>query len=281
MATAESRNRVAKPQLRTDWWSTLLISIFIALCVTSVLPRASSSTELNVGDQALKNSLSSRYGPTKFSTNLEEWIIRDYFQDRRDGVFIDVGAYQWREASNTYVLERDLGWSGLAVDALSDYAEGYRIHRPRTRYVTAFVGDIDGNEQTLYFTDKDPRVSSVSRAFTSLFGEPTRTVQTRTARLDTLLEEAGIEKVDLLTMDIELSEPTALRGLSLERYAPQLVCIEAHTPVRAFILDYFARRGYVVVGKYLRIDGKNLYFRKLPQDPPAVPAASAESEHDH
>jgi hypothetical protein len=42
-----------------------------------------------------------------------------------------------------------------------------------------------------------------------------------------------------------------------------LVCIEAHPEVRQEILDYFARNGYVVVGKYLRADIWNLYFTPL------------------
>jgi hypothetical protein len=41
------------------------------------------------------------------------------------------------------------------------------------------------------------------------------------------------------------------------------VCIEAHSEVRQQILDYFARNGYVIVGKYLPADEHNLYFMPL------------------
>ena len=44
---------------------------------------------------------------------------------------------------------------------------------------------------------------------------------------------------------------------------PALVCVEAHPDVRQEILDYFTRHGYTVVGKYLRMDPKNLYFSPL------------------
>jgi hypothetical protein len=61
-------------------------------------------------------------------------------------------------------------------------------------------------------------------------------------------------------MDIELGEPAALAGFSLEKYRPRLACIEAHPKVRQQVLNYFAQRGYVVVGKYWRADAHNFWF---------------------
>jgi hypothetical protein len=87
-----------------------------------------------------------------------------------------------------------------------------------------------------------------------------RKIEAATITLDDLLSSQGIERVDFLSMDIELHEPQALAGFNLQKYQPALVCIEAHPQVRQQILDYFAARGYVVVGKYLRADPQNLWF---------------------
>ena len=75
-----------------------------------------------------------------------------------------------------------------------------------------------------------------------------------------VLDQAGIASLDFASIDIELHEPQALAGFDIQKYTPALVCIEAHPEVRQAILDYFHERGYVVVGKYLRMDPKNLYF---------------------
>jgi hypothetical protein len=77
------------------------------------------------------------------------------------------------------------------------------------------------------------------------------------------LTQEGITKIDFLSMDIELAEPKALAGFEISRFRPELVCIEAHEEVRQALLDYFARNGYVAVGKYLRADTQNLYFTPL------------------
>ena len=50
----------------------------------------------------------------------EELIIRDFFQDRRGGFFLDVGAADPDVNNTTYYLEKNLGWSGIGVDALPD-----------------------------------------------------------------------------------------------------------------------------------------------------------------
>jgi hypothetical protein len=44
--------------------------------------------------------------------------------------------------------------------------------------------------------------------------------------------------------------------------------------VRQQILDYFARSGYVIVGKYLPADEHNLYFKPLDATAPAAAAAA-------
>jgi FkbM family methyltransferase len=197
------------------------------------------------------------------SRNFEEWIIRDYFQDRSNGIFLDVGANDYRDENNTYYLETKLGWSGVAIDALEEFAPGYREHRKRTQFFALFVSDAANGAAQFFVPEKNKLVASVSREFTEQEGTPgiPRTVPTTT--LDAVLAKAGISRVDFLSMDIELSEPKALAGFDIDRFHPALACVEGHPEVRQQILDYFARHRYTMVGKYLRSDPKNLYFKPL------------------
>jgi hypothetical protein len=72
-----------------------------------------------------------------------------------------------------------------------------------------------------------------------------------------------VQRIDFMSMDIETWEPKALAGFDIDRFKPQLVCIEVHEEVRQQIIDYFARHRYVVVGKYLRADPVNLYYTPM------------------
>jgi FkbM family methyltransferase len=205
-----------------------------------------------------------KYGSQKrFSRNTEEWLIRDYFRDRRDGVFLDVGANDYREESNTYYLETQLGWSGVAIDALKEFAAGYREHRPRTQFFALFASDVADSTAQLFVPETNKLVASVSREFTEDEGHPGLAQAVPTTTLDVVLAKARLSRIDFMSMDIELSEPKALAGFDIDRFRPALVCIEAHHEVRQQILDYFSRHRYTVVGRYLRIDPQNLYFEPL------------------
>ena len=246
--------RLAK--IRVDLWEVLLVGALLA-----TLPfvfrggRPTSERELE--------PFRARYGPDHQSEDAEEWFIRDFFADRRGGVFVDVGANDPRKFSKTWYLEKQLGWSGIAVEPLSQFAAAYKIERPRTRFRSFFVSDTSDAAARLYVISDNTAVSSSDPNFTGSFGKTDRVETVPTITLNDLLAKEGVTAIDFLNMDIELHEPVALKGLDLTLHRPTLVCIEALMPVRQQILDHFARHGYVVVGKYLRADQENLYFTPL------------------
>jgi FkbM family methyltransferase len=204
-----------------------------------------------------------RYGPDHFSEREEEWMIRDFFQDRRDGIFVDVGAHHFKSSSKTYYLESKLGWSGLAIEPQTEFAAEYAQYRPRTKFLPFFVSDVSNAKARLYVLDGMRSVASSNEAFVRQFGKPSEVREVPSITLTDLLDAENVKRIDFLSMDIELHEPKALKGFDIARFRPSLVCIEALTPVRQEILDYFARNGYVVVGKYVWVDLENLYFAPL------------------
>lgn len=207
--------------------------------------------------------LKAKYGPARHSYGPEEWIARDFFQDKKDGFFVDVGANDYKVTSNTYYLEQHLRWSGIAIEPLKVFAADYLKFRPRTRFFPFFVSDVSKQLAKMYVLEKNSQIGSGQRAFTEQHGQTAEEIEVPTVTLNDLLETEKVQRIDYLSMDIELSEPKALAGFDIERFRPQLVCIEVHPEVRQQILDYFARHRYVVVGKYLRADPNNLYFTPM------------------
>jgi FkbM family methyltransferase len=217
------------------------------------------------------------YGPAKHSEHGEEWLVRDFFRDKRDGVFVDVGSFHYQHYSNTYHLEHGLGWSGVAIDAQEEFAADYARYRPRTKFYSFFVSDRSDALESLFVPDKNRLVASSSKEFSDRYDATGKERKVRTITLNDLLARVGITKIDFLTMDIELAEPKALAGFDIERFRPGLVCVEAHPDIRQQLLDYFSDRRYRVVARYLRADRFNLWF--APGD--AVLPKGVELEHAH
>src|SRR5687768_12219676 len=120
---------------RVEVAALAVVLIGLAVAATATVVRLRYQDRYVSAYDPLKHELRAKYGPSQFSQFGEEWIIRDFFQDRRNGVFLDVGSSHHQQFNNTYYLETVLGWSGIAVDALQEFAKGYEANRPRTRFV--------------------------------------------------------------------------------------------------------------------------------------------------
>ena len=206
--------------------------------------------------------LHARYGDALYSQDAEETLIRALFEDRRNGVFLDVGAGDPVKNSTTYYLEKHLDWRGVAVDALAEYADDYARERPATRFFSYFVGDKSGLERDFYAspdsdfssgTGEDPRGGSYQKR------------QVSTITLDDLLDHERVAHVDFLSLDIEGAEPAALAGFSIGRFQPSLACVEIHSAEHGrAISEYFTLHGYREVVAYRAMDGINRYFAPTP-----------------
>lgn len=202
----------------------------------------------------------------RYSLFDEELIIRDFFQDRKGGFFVDVGCAWPGKANNTYYLEKHLGWTGIGIDALAEYALPWSLTRPASKFFSYLVTDhSDTNE--IFYKSQSVGLSSAERARADgkHFGGSLEVeeIETPTIALTDLLTREGVDKVDLLALDIEGFELPALRGFDIERFAPDLVVVEGKNEE---VAAYFAEHGYEVIERYRPFDLVNVYFRPALKD---------------
>jgi hypothetical protein len=145
---------------------------------------------------------SQQYGPSRVSEHAEEWLVRDFFHDARDGVFLDVGSYDYKTFSNTYYLEHALGWSGIAIDAQEEFAADYLKYRPRTRFVSLFVSDHSDGIESLFVPRWNRLVASSDKGFSDRYDSSGTARKVHTTTLNNVLESGHVPTIDFLTMDI-------------------------------------------------------------------------------
>lgn len=143
-----------------------------------------------------------------------------------NGFFVEFGACDGIEASNTYLLERDFGWTGILAEPGRVWQKKLLENRTAMidmRCVTASTGDlIDFNEGA------DPRVSSTDSSHKFLHQiKSSYTVQT-VSLMDLLEKHGAPSHIDFLSIDIEGGELAALKGFDFEKYSFGFICIEQH-----------------------------------------------------
>ena len=232
--------------------------LIVALAVSAPACRRSAEQQRILPDKVDLATLHAVYGEALYSQDDEETLIRTFFQDRRGGFFLDVGSGDPIRHSTTYYLEKHLGWTGIAVDAIAEYAEAYASERPATRFFTYFVGDKSDAAHD-FFVSEDRNFSSATGADPR--GGTYHKRKVTTIALDDLLRHEKVNHLDFVSMDIEGFEPIALAGLDVARLRPELVCIEISSPESGrFIAEYFTLRGCREVSAYRTIDGINRYY---------------------
>ncbi len=193
----------------------------------------------------------------------EELIVRDFFHDKRGGVFLDVGCATPISNNTTYYLEKHLGWSGIAIDALPEYGPAWEKTRPNAKFFSYAVAETSGETVTFYRA-RAPALSSLSEKNIQKWGGQSEPIQVTTITLTKLLDDNGITKVDFMSLDIEGAEGPALQGFDIGRFKPDLVGIEFGVSEEQdrFVLAYMIENGYERIDRYKIYDHVNSYFRR-------------------
>lgn len=72
----------------------------------------------------------------------DEWV-NQLFNGKREGTFLDIGAYDGLESSNTAFFEKELAWTGICIEANRSAYDNLAINRTSNN-VFAAISDYDG-----------------------------------------------------------------------------------------------------------------------------------------
>ena len=141
---------------------------------------------------------------------------------RRGGVFVEAGANDGVSQSNTWFFEAYRGWSGLLIEPVPELAGLARRFR-RAPVENVALGPADQDGAMLELAEAD----LMTGVYRGASGEgQARRISVPMRPLSTLLDEHGISSIDFFSLDVEGYEIEVLKGLNLDRHAPQFILIE-------------------------------------------------------
>jgi FkbM family methyltransferase len=169
------------------------------------------------------------YAPVE-SCQISGWqaILAGIFGLKKDGTFVEVGAWDGKEFSNVWQLA-EMGWLGVCFEPMPDLYErccGNHKDHSTVTVVPVALGSQSG--QIKIFNNGD--IFTADQRFMDAYGGVWNYVQT--AEVTTL--DAELNRLDwpanfdLLSVDVEGYELDVLAGIDLEFYQPKLVTIETH-----------------------------------------------------
>jgi FkbM family methyltransferase len=189
---------------------------------------------------------------------------------KEEGFFVEFGACEGIEFSNTYLLEKEYGWSGI----LSEPNQAYHAALKENRVASIDHRAVSGKSgQT-----RDFLAAGVNGSFYELRNmgrwgrlNPSYTVAT-VSLFDLLREHGAPARVDFLSIDTEGSEYEILRGFDFSSTRFSTIAIELNQN-ESEITSLLSSHGYLrVLSSQSRWDGWFIDSR-LPQLLNSVPTA--------
>lgn len=153
---------------------------------------------------------------------LDDMLI-DKLNPAMGGSFIELGANDGVQQSNTYALEREFGWSGLLIEPVPELAAECKRNRPSSTVVCAAIGSGSSGGSSLIGLNYSDLKSSVERPAST----ESAPILVPVVSLSDAIAAANLpQKIDLLVIDVEGYEMEVLGGLDLDCHRPCAILIE-------------------------------------------------------
>jgi FkbM family methyltransferase len=172
-----------------------------------------------------------------YSQHGEDEFIWKYFNKKRNGLIVEIGAFDGIHLSNSYALNK-IGWKSITVEPNPDFFYLLAFNRPNAiNYNFAAVAKeetktVDFNKEEIgllsgILMDHDDVIKRYCRRGLD-FHSSQITVEART--LNSILKENTIttEEIDCITIDVEGTEIDVLGGFDISYYKPKMIIAEAN-----------------------------------------------------
>lgn len=204
------------------------------------------------------------YQGQRYAQLSQDLLILALTNSKTKGYFVEFGTMDGKFASNTYLLEKEYGWSGILAEPAKKFHTGISENRSchiDHRAVTGRTGDKlrfqemstdEGMSGLVDFFDRN------EMHFNRRSRTPSEFYDVETVSLSDLLDHyQAPEHIDYVSVDTEGSEPAILESFDFGRRRIDFWTIEHNylDSARNKILDIMSRNGYCrVMEQYSQYD---------------------------
>lgn len=166
----------------------------------------------------------------------DQFLNENFFKNKRNGIFVDIGAYDGIEGSNSYFFEKHLEWKGLCVEPIpSVFNKLIKNRNCFCEQVAAWKENdikkfkiIEGYSEMLsglidsYEDEHKKRIDSEIKAFDQKSIE----IEIQCIDINLLLLKYHLCNIDFLSIDTEGSEIEILKKLDFSKFKIKYISVE-------------------------------------------------------
>jgi FkbM family methyltransferase len=202
-------------------------------------------------DLIKKPFISKRKGLNNLDKKLQKYL------KFKNGFFIEAGAYDGIDQSNTYFLEKTKRWDGILIEPIPESFKKIALNRTTKTVNCALVDDnyndthISMNYAGLMSVTenamKPDRVKEHVNIGKKLHGfKNSYIIRVKARTLSSIIEQFGSPKVDFLSLDVEGAENMVLNGIDFSKHRPKFILIEER--------DHHATKSLLEKSNYIQIE---------------------------
>jgi FkbM family methyltransferase len=187
-------------------------------------------------------------GTKSYSQLNQDTKVIEFYKNKSDGYFLDVGAYNGVHISNTYLLEKEFGWKGICIEPLQSAFSELEKNRNVICLDKAVYSET-GKEFAF-------RESGVLSGITQHIDRHKSTksnneVNVMTDTLTNILSENEAPTfIEYMSLDTEGTELEILKGIDFDKYTIGYIDVEHNyvEPRRTEMRKLLLNNGYKYIG---------------------------------
>lgn len=213
------------------------------------------------------------HSPLSWSQYGQDRYIDNLFKNKKNGFFVEIGAYDGEKFSNTLFLEKERDWDGLLIEA---NPHTYAILRDRDRKCTSINACVSNTLPTMTFIVSGSTTSAKETMTTRFRKRVEHDVATygksgdkrwqksgeevtiQCQSFGSMMKQLGRKHVDYFSLDVEGAEMVILESIPFEHITIGVFTIEVDQNKDK--IDLFMKsKGYTL---YKKLRGDYVYVNK-------------------
>ena len=161
----------------------------------------------------------------------EDLFISEYFKEKKEGIYLDIGCFHPFMYSNTCLLNKK-GWSGINIDINPTSIDLFNISRPNDTNLCTTISE-QKKVFDIFYDDPFSPVNTLDKKFyENLKNNSSRYVKKLTVESKSIKEILDISKIsrniDFINIDVEGMDYKILKDIDINQLKPRLISIETH-----------------------------------------------------